>query len=489
MSEPSAELRRRLLEAEETLRAIREGEVDALVVGAIDREQVLSIGGDPEAFRSFIEGMEAGAAVVDDSGRILYSNGAFARLTLRASAQPGDTLADLFDPETARTLADCVESNREGLQDLRIPSGPRGAQKFLQLSVRPLQLGLDRGTAITLTDVTERIQAEREEQAERSARAIIASANEAVLVCDLRGIVTHANAAARAVYAGDPVGLSLAQIVPMTFVDATGLTGTADLLEFAAAGDAIQGIEATAQNAPAAKDFLVSAAPLRGAGDEVNGSVVTMVDLSQRKAAERRQALLMRELDHRVKNTLTLVLAISRRTLLKEQSFDDFQTAFTARIQALAATHNLLAERSWEDLSVRDIIDAELMPFVDIKRPRIEIDGLETRVQPRAAIALGLVVHELATNAVKYGALAREGGHIRISSAIPRTQPDDPLRIEWREHADRLVTPPLRFGYGQTVISRSLEYASGGGAVLRFEPEGVVCDLAVPAVDVVDATV
>ncbi len=159
---------------------------------------------------------------------------------------------------------------------------------------------------------------------------------------------------------------------------------------------------------------------------------------------------------------------------------------FTARIQALAATHNLLAERSWEVLPVRDIVEAELAPFVEFERSRVEVDGPHDRIQPRAAIALGLVVHELATNAVKYGALAHESGSLRISG-LPQADPDAPLRLEWREVAGRIVTPPEQTGYGCTVIAHSLQYATGGGADLRFEPEGIVCKISIPRIDVIPA--
>ena len=203
---------------------------------------------------------------------------------------------------------------------------------------------------MTFANVTERVLNEGAEQSEHAARAVIASANEAVLVCDRKGIITHANAASRVVYDGDPVGQAFADIIPLVFRDATGVLQADDMIAMVTNGTPVRGIEAMAPNAPKVKDYLVSAAPLRIAGDRISGVVITMVDLSQRKAAEKQQNLLMRELDHRIKNTLALVVSISDRTASGADTVQDFQQAFTGRIQALAATHTLLLEKSWSSL-------------------------------------------------------------------------------------------------------------------------------------------
>ena len=123
--------------------------------------------------------------------------------------------------------------------------------------------------------------------------------------------------------------------------------------------------------------------------------------------------LLLRELNHRVKNTLALVLSISKRTASTEDTVAGFQSAFSGRIQALAATHNLLADRSWSSISVSEVIAAEIEPFVNQSQSRLQVDGIDVLITPRAAIALGLVVHELATNAVKYGPCPSSRGKSR----------------------------------------------------------------------------
>lgn len=267
---------------------------------------------------------------------------------------------------------------------------------------------------MTFANVTERVLNEDAEQSEHAARAVIASANEAVLVCDRDGIITHANAAAGIVYDGDPIGKIFAEIIPLLFRDSPGILQADDMIAMVIAGTPLRGIEATASKAPKVKDYLVSAAPLRIAGDRISGAVVTMIDLSQRKAAEKQQNLLMRELDHRIKNTLAMVLSISARTASNTDTVQAFQKAFSGRIQALAATHTLLLGNSWSSLELCNIVMSELAPYIEADADQVTIEGLNVAVAPRAAIAFGLIAHELTTNAVKYGALSQQGGHVTV---------------------------------------------------------------------------
>lgn len=473
--EALADLQRRLQEAEDTLRAIREGEVDALVVGRMDQPQVFAIGGDTEAFRTFIEVMDTGAAAVDEAGRVLYANATFADL-VNAAAQ-GRTLAELLaaDPADVAALLSCDTLPRTTLQVTQY--GPGGA-RYLVVASKPLQIGTVAGHAVTLSDVTDRVRTARAEQNARTAQGILASVNEAVLVCDADGIVTRGNAASRALYAADPVGRPFARIVPLVPASDTGLADSAAILDRAMTGPPVQGMEVFAPEAPGAKDFLLSAAPLRMGEGAASGCVVTMVDLTQRKAAERQQLLLMNELDHRVKNALAMVIAITRRTIRTAGDLATFEKTFTDRVRALAATHNLLAKNAWKGLTVQNVVVAELSPFMDMRGQRITTEGLEPLISAEAAVAIGLVFHELATNAVKYGALSTDSGRIAIRALAPGA--DGALTLEWRETGGPPVQKPARGGFGETVITQSLAFAPGGGAVLVYDPAGVICTLTIP---------
>jgi PAS domain S-box-containing protein len=478
-----AELRRRLMEAEDTLRAIHQGDVDALVVGEQGDPQVFDIGGGADAYHAFMEVMNVGAVAVDQNGRILYANTNLTSvLGLVQNTVQGKLVAEIAPAPVAQAVDRLLVPPLVGPVSTEVSFERNGEQVHYILAATPLQLSTTRGVAITFTDVTERVRTEAAEQSERAARAVIASANEAVLVCDRNGVVTHANVAAHAVCDGDPLGMSFAEAVPLVFPNATGLMQSEDIVQMAIQGTAVQGVEAVAPKAPKVKDYLVSAAPLQIGNDAISGCVVTMVDLSQRKAAEKQQLLLMRELDHRVKNTLALVLSISSRTLHHEDTLEGFQKAFTGRIQALAATHNLLAENSWTDLTIEDVVQSELAPFTSGAAGRLVTRNLGRLMAPRAAIAFGLVIHELATNATKYGALSVPGGRVSIQP-LPLVEGDERFVVEWREEGGPPVKPPTRKGFGQTVIARSLQYSTSGGTEVEFAPEGLICRVSLPLED------
>lgn len=481
-----AELRRRLYEAEETLRAIREGEVDALVIRDAGRDEIFTLESGPEPYRVFMEAMDLGAAAFDVSGRLLYVNAALARLldTTPENLRAAGVLASL-GAAAADIVGGLLRGPAEGRRNAEIAVGEGRATRRLQVSAAPMRIGPSAGTALTFTDITERIRVRAAEESERAAHAVIASVNEAVIVCDTSGRVTHANAAAAAITVGSPVGLMLDDAIPLEIAGAGGLMPGSEVAAIAIGGNAVQGIEASAPQAPRARELLISAAPLRVGDGEISGCVVTMVDLTTRKALEKQQLLLMGELDHRVKNTLALVLSIANRTATTEETVHGFQEAFSGRIQALAATHNILAERSWSSVSVGEVLAQELGPYVPAGQRRLSLVGADLRILPRAAIALGLVLHELVTNAVKHGALSSPGGGVEVRFVDRPEQPF--VGIEWSEHGGPPVMPPARSGFGQTVITRSLQYTQHGGATLEYPPEGLRCQMRVPRADVLGA--
>ena len=478
------ELVRRLEEAEETLRAIREGEVDALVVRPVQEEQVFTLQGGQDSYRAFMETMGHGAAALGAKREILYANSILTALLGRPLAQLQNlTFCEQFDSSGAaqlRSLFADAESSNNAASSCELTLRADGEARHYLASAEPLQIGVVNGWAVTLTDITDRVRAEQSVAAERAAQAIIASANEAVVVCDLQGRITHANAALMAIKDGDIVGQLFHEAIRLTFSDTIGLLQTDELVRMAISGNPVQGVEAHAPDAPRVKDLLISAAPLSPADGTISGCVITMIDLSQRKAAEKQQNLLMAELDHRVKNTLTLVLSILGRT--REESVDEFKQTFSARIHALAATHNLLSNSSWATLSIDEVIAAEVAPYVKASSHRVKLQGAKISLKPRAAIAIGLIFHELASNAAKYGALSNETGEVILCSTL--AEPGKPPTVEWRERGGPPVSALARTGFGRTVITRSLGYSPHGAAELNFEPDGVRCVIRIPPEDV-----
>ncbi|MGE3936021.1 MAG: sensor histidine kinase [Rhodospirillaceae bacterium] len=480
-----AELRRRLEEAEETLRAIREGEIDALVVRD-DRggDGVFTLEGGTESYRSFMEAMDLGAAAFDAAGRLLYANKALCQLLGRSLGEMQAVgFLTAFDAASAAAVGDVLSGPGDGRRsrEITLRREAPGDERHLLVTSAPLPLGLSAGIAVTFTDMTERVRAAAFEESERMARAVMDSANEAVVVCDRQGIVTHANAAVRAIYDRDVVGLPFVEALPVAFNDPARQFTAAELVATATGGRSIRGLEAATPGSASVTDILVSAAPLQVIGDTIRGCVVTLIDLTQRKAAEKQQALLMAELDHRVKNILALVVSIARHTAATAPTLADFQGAFLSRVQALAAAHDLLARKSLVNLTLEDLVLEELAPYASAASGRVAVSGLRVGVTPRTAIALGLVVHELATNAAKYGALSNDAGRVSVRA----TDPDHPqsFGFDWVEEGGPLVQAPTRKGFGQTVIARSLGYTEGGGADVEFRPAGVIWHIRLPRSD------
>jgi PAS domain S-box-containing protein len=195
-------------------------------------------------------------------------------------------------------------------------------------------------------------------------------------------------------------------------------------------------------------------------------------DVHERKVAEEHQRLLINELNHRVKNTLASVQGIAFQTLRGEVSLAEARARFEARLMALSGAHNLLTEENWGGASLERVVSDSIEHLAG-ESGRFDIEGEPLRLAPRAALALAMALHELGTNAFKYGALSTEGGRVSIGW----TQDRGRLRLVWRESGGPPVEPPGRRGFGSRLIERGLAADLGGTASLSFDPAGLRCDI------------
>ena len=197
-------------------------------------------------------------------------------------------------------------------------------------------------------------------------------------------------------------------------------------------------------------------------------------DITERKAHEEQIHLLMREVNHRAKNMLSLVQAIARQTAAREP--EDFIGCFAERIQALAANQDLLIRNEWQGVDVEDLVRAQLAHFVDLIGSRIVVDGPQLHLKPASAQAIGLALHELATNAGKYGALSTDRGRVDVSW---RTV-GDTFTVSWIEREGPRISAPKRCGFGTTVIEAMAKHSLDGAVHLDFAPSGVTWKLVCP---------
>jgi two-component sensor histidine kinase len=215
-----------------------------------------------------------------------------------------------------------------------------------------------------------------------------------------------------------------------------------------------------------------------GADGQPVRSMGVSLDITQRKRAEERQNALIAELNHRVKNTLSSVQSIALQTSIAAPSPRDFVAAFDGRIQALVAAHDLLTANAWQGAGLADVIRRTLAPFAARNvGHRLEVSGPPIRLGPEAAVTFHMAFHELATNAAKYGALSIPGGSVAVAWTVDRTADPPMIEIGWTEQGGPPVAPPTRRGFGSNLLQAGLAREFGGKVDLRFEPDGLVCEM------------
>jgi PAS domain S-box-containing protein len=216
---------------------------------------------------------------------------------------------------------------------------------------------------------------------------------------------------------------------------------------------------------------------LRLAPKEGGGIAASFSDITERKRSERHRELLVNELNHRVKNTLAVVQSIAIQSFKDERVPTDAKSAFQGRLLALSQAHNLLTEESWESAPLRQVIGNAVLPFGS--QGRFILEGPSLRVEPKAAVSLSLALHELCTNAAKYGALQGPEGRVRV--AWFKEGGNEPsFRLVWTEEGGPPVTVPNRTGFGSRLVERGLAAELRGIVALQYLPGGVVCEVTAP---------
>jgi PAS domain S-box-containing protein len=198
----------------------------------------------------------------------------------------------------------------------------------------------------------------------------------------------------------------------------------------------------------------------------------------QRRRAEEQQELMLSELEHRVKNTLAVVQAIVSLTARSAQSPEQLVLALSGRIEALARGHTLLTGQQWAACDLRDLIDLALDPYRRAASDAVSFDGPRVQVRPRPALALGMILHELATNAAKYGALSSNLGRLAIQWNATDSNGKQRVQLRWTESGLEGIAGPAREGFGTTLITRSIALALSGEAAFDYTPTGLHCTLA-----------
>lgn len=273
--------------------------------------------------------------------------------------------------------------------------------------------------------------------------------------------------------AADHIGHSVREVLP---AHAEPLEQVID--EVFATGEPISNVELIAAS-PAAPDlirhWLLGFYPVRNDDGEVESVGAWVLEVSERKKAEERETLLAREVDHRAKNLLAVVQSVVQLTRAKSAS--EFKDAITGRIQALARAHSLLADARWDGAQLGKLVSEELAPYRDEAAGRIRVDGPELLLRPSAAQSLAMVLHELATNAAKYGALSESRGRLDVHWS----RQDEEIKLVWTETDGPAAIEPQTSGFGSKIMQASIERQLHGSIEQNWRPEGLQCIIRISA--------
>ncbi|MEQ1698334.1 MAG: PAS domain S-box protein [Hyphomicrobiaceae bacterium] len=315
--------------------------------------------------------------------------------------------------------------------------------------------------------------------------AIVASSGDAILSVGLDGNVMSWNPGAERLFgykADEIIGQPKALIIPDDL-----LKQAMDQLKLARSGERVRTETQRLRKDGTSIEVSLDLAPI---GDK-NGSIIGMStiahDITEKKAADKHQHFLMRELTHRSKNLLAVIDAMARQTVRSADSLADFEKRFSSRIQGLAASHDLLVSQNWAAASLRELISKHIQIFSGDIHSRLESSGPDVYVGVEAAQTIGLALHELATNSVKYGALSRPGGKIHVHWSFENMSGDRKgLCVVWQERGGPPVTKPARTGFGHIVIERMVAQSLSGDVTLNYAPGGLIWTLRFPTSLLVD---
>jgi two-component sensor histidine kinase len=229
-------------------------------------------------------------------------------------------------------------------------------------------------------------------------------------------------------------------------------------------------------------DISLTVSPIRDQMGQIIGASKIARDITARKQVEERQRRLTSELSHRVKNVLSVVQVLAERSASKTTSVAAYLEMFRGRLQALGAAHNALIAGNWKWASLASLVQTALEPYV-AERDRIHLDVQDLRLDPEIALTLAIGLHELATNAAKYGALYRPNGRITLVGRIEAGEGGDELHLVWQEDGGPAVEAPAASGFGTAMLSRALAYQHKGRADLEWRKEGLVCRITLPLAD------
>jgi two-component system, chemotaxis family, CheB/CheR fusion protein len=332
------------------------------------------------------------------------------------------------------------------------------------------EAGILIGAVNMLIDISDRKRADAD--AERLA-SIVETSDDAIISKNLNGVITSWNRSAQRVFgyrAEEVIGKQVEILIP-----GDRMNEEAEIIERIRRGERIERYDTVRRRKDGSLiDVSLTISPLKDADGRIIGASKIARDITERKRAQEQQKLILNEMQHRIKNSLATIQAIATQTLNAHAKERD---AFIARLHALGSAHDLLNSEAWERASLPAIVTKALEPFQERLHERITADGpADLWLDSTKSVVVAMALHELATNAVKYGALSNGDGHVSI---LWERQPQtDRLKLIWQESGGPEVSPPKQTGFGTQLIARAFG-GQLGRSDLIFNPQGLSCTLEV----------
>jgi PAS domain S-box-containing protein len=412
----------------------------------------------------------------------VYSDARFAEMFSvdPGKAERGTALSDYLasvHPEDAERVGKAIEqavaTGHKCILEYRVRNRD-GAVRWLEVHGQCLydEAGKPWRMPGVAVDVTERKQAEL---AVGHLAAIVASSADAIIGMDLNGIVTTWNRGAEQLYqyrSDEVIGRPVTILLPADRKDEE-----LKILDRIGRGEQVGHYDTVRQRKDGSLvDISLTVSPVRDGRGNIVGASKIARDITQRKEADRLQRTLMRELSHRLQNTLATVLAIARQTFRGAEGDSAAFHSFESRLLALSKGHDLLTRAAWDRAELADVV---AQPVAAYGGERFTIDGPALQLAPKPALALTLALHELATNAAKYGALSVPSGQVAITWDIQRADPPH-FVLRWQERGGPPVSPPARTGFGSRLVEGVLPAELKGEVRMAYDPAGVTCEIVAP---------
>jgi len=350
---------------------------------------------------------------------------------------------------------------------------PNGSRGIALVDIEPIKDsdGNIVGAVNCFQDITER---KRSEEAALRLAAIIQSSDDAIVSKDLDGIITSWNGGAERIFgylAEEIIGKPITTLIPPDYQKEEE-----GIIERIRRGQRVEHYETVRQRKHGSLiDVSLTISPVRNAQGKIIGASKIARDISERKRNEAQIVNLAREAEHRTKNILATVQATVR--LSHSNTSDDLKTLIEGRINALAKVHALFVESRWTGAELHSLVTQELLPYRDRRAARVQINGPEVMLEPNTAQTIAISLHELATNAAKYGSLSAADGEVEI--AWSRTA-DGGLSLRWTESGGPAVTPPTHRGFGTRIMEKIIGGQLGGEVSFDWRHQGFTCEIALP---------